>query len=899
MSLAGLLVMPFLMQASGHSPAACLVASSAAIHGTVRDTTGALIPGATLILDGVRLQSGADGNFQFLCPSPGAHTLSIQAGGFEPRSMKIPASNDRMLQITLLPASVHTEVEVTKASPGSDSPRKEISGDDLETLADDPDDLLRELQQLGAETGGSPANTLIAVNGFQGTSKLPPKSAIAYIEVDPDMYSAEYVYPPYAGGRVNVFTKAGQKTFHGALFATNGSPWENARDPFSPGKAALGKQRYGFGLTGPVRKQGSDFALDLEHRTIDNFAVVNAVTLNTTGSPVATVANVPTPQSLWEGEARLDWQLGSRNTLVTTFSSNTNQLNNVGVGGTMLAEAGYSSQQYDQVLRFFDLTSVSQHLVNEARVALRWDGQDATPTSNAPQLIVAGSFTGGGSTLGAQRLREFNLEADDDVIFSSKKHTLKMGTQLMLYAEHQQLTNSFNGTYTFGGGIAPVLDTNNVPIPGASETISGIEQYRRTLLGLPGGTPAAFSNVSGNPSVQFTQVQDALFLQDDINVGHGLHLQAGLRYALQNDPTTLNAITPRAGLLWSPKHSRFTLHARVGMFATVFKETDEAEVMREDGVRRITSTVYNPTYGDPFAAATPIHSARRFSPHISNVNNISQEEGFAYDLGLGFHVSASYSSNRMWNDLRTKNINAPLAGNPAGLRALGIANFDLLEMQNSAQNRGNAQVVDLANDRLKYLHVEAGAVRVRVTTDTDDHFFSPQSSFSDAGEFAQATGSPVWQMWGSFWLRMPRRLVLSAQFSASGDEHYNLTTGFDNNGDGNFNDRPQYASPGAPEAVATRYGLLTSTGGIAVLRRNEGVLPWKFYVDPNLQKSFSLTRDPKAEHQQRITFNIRSSNILNHTNVTQEGGVLGSPLFGIRFAADNGRRVEAGVRYSF
>ena len=65
------------------------------------------------------------------------------------------------------------------------------------------------------------------------------------------------------------------------------------------------------------------------------------------------------------------------------------------------------------------------------------------------------------------------------------------------------------------------------------------------------------------------------------------------------------------------------------------------------------------------------------------------------------------------------------------------------------------------------------------------------------------------------------------------------------------------------------------------------------------RKRSILTRDPKAEHQQRITVNIRSSNVLNHTNVTQQGGVLGSPLFGVRFAADNGRRVEAGLRYSF
>jgi hypothetical protein len=103
---------------------------------------------------------------------------------------------------------------------------KESPGRIYQTLADDPDDLLLELQQLGAAGGGSP---LITVNGFQGASKLPPKSSIAYIEVNPDQYSAEYSDPPYSGGRVDVFTKAGQKAFHGALFATNGSPWENAR----------------------------------------------------------------------------------------------------------------------------------------------------------------------------------------------------------------------------------------------------------------------------------------------------------------------------------------------------------------------------------------------------------------------------------------------------------------------------------------------------------------------------------------------------------------------------------------------------------------------------------------------------------------------------------------------
>lgn len=77
------------------------------------------------------------------------------------------------------------------------------------------------------------------------------------------------------------------------------------------------------------------------------------------------IANVPTPQALWEGQARLDWQLGKKNTLVTSFSFNVNTLQNVGVGGTMLAETGYGSNPYEHILRFSDLTTISAHLVHE------------------------------------------------------------------------------------------------------------------------------------------------------------------------------------------------------------------------------------------------------------------------------------------------------------------------------------------------------------------------------------------------------------------------------------------------------------------------------------------------------------------------------------------------------
>ena len=84
-----------------------------------------------------------------------------------------------------------------------------------------------------------------------------------------------------------------------------------------------------------------------------------------------------------------------------------------------------------------------------------------------------------------------------------------------------------------------------------------------------------------------------------------------------------------------------------------------------------------------------------------------------------------------------------------------------------------------------------------------------------------------------------------------------------------------------------------------MLARNRASLPWNFHVDGNIQRVFTLTRNPKADHQQTLTANVRSSNLLNHTNVSAESGVIGSPFFLVPYAADNGRRVEGGVRYNF
>lgn len=876
------------------------------LSGTLRDTTAALIPGATVFLDGETEQrtSGTDGRFRFPCVAAGTHTLSARAEGFARAEVTVKAPRPGEVDLRLLPsaeASVTVETDGVEAATGSGGvlSGQTIAGQQLQTLADDPDDLQRELQQMAAASGGNPANTTISVDGFQGDSALPPKNSIAYVKVNPDLFSAEYREPPFEGGRVEVYTKPGQSAFHGALFGTNSSSWMNARDPFSLNRASIGKQRYGFEFNGPVRRKGSSFRLDLEHRSIDNFAVVNAITLDAAGNAVKSISNVPTPQRLWVGSARVDWQLGPKNIFFTSFSVNDSHLSNVDVGGTTLAESGTDLGTYQHTLRFSNVTTASAKLVHEARVSVEWRGKTYAPTSTAPQVQVAGAFTGGGDTLGPYRIREFNTEWDDDVILSAGKHTVKAGWQLLMYDEHRALTNSFNGSYIFGGGLAPVLNANNQGT-GQTAAISGLEQYRRALLGLPGGTPTAFSGVSGNPEVDFTQIRAGMFVQDDWKLKPNLQLSFGFRYFLQNDPLVMNGAAPRFGVAWMPDTKKtWQLHAHAGLFSGQYNTQEYSELLREDGVERITATVYNPVYGNALGAgSTPVYS-QRVAPDLRNIAYGIGEVGASKSLPHGWNLTGEIVGIRLWNDPRTLNINAPLNNDPNGPRPF-TPNLNILQANNSGSGLGDGEFVSIEQHQLKRVQFFFGALRINIRDNTDDSFtFQPQNSRSDAGEFARRTGNGLWQTFGNATFKLPGKVQLSGNFYGSGNRPYNITTGFDNNGDGSFNDRPQFAAAGQSGGIATQYGLLVNSGGTGTLRRNLGNLPWSVNLDGNVQRSWVMTHNKKAEHQQTLTANVRSSNLLNHLNVTSVGGVLGSPLFGVPYAAENGRRVEGGLRYSF
>ena len=268
------------------------VAPTASLVGTVSDSTGAVIPNASVTLRNPETQltrqtsTGGDGQYRFTLIPIGNYSLEVSASGLAPYrqsgirlNVDSTARVDVVLNVGAALQSVTVSADAVMVNTESGTLNQVVQQRYIEELplnGRNAATLVRmvpgTVSGVGTTTAGY-ANTsetqAISVNGARGNEvnyKLdgathmdnvtnlnaiyPNPDALSEFSVQTSNYSAQY--GDAAGAVVNIITKSGTNQFHGTAFdfLRNGSL--NARNFFAAQHDNLKRNQFGGTFGGPV-----------------------------------------------------------------------------------------------------------------------------------------------------------------------------------------------------------------------------------------------------------------------------------------------------------------------------------------------------------------------------------------------------------------------------------------------------------------------------------------------------------------------------------------------------------------------------------------------------------------------------------------------------------------------
>jgi Carboxypeptidase regulatory-like domain len=909
--------------------------SPGAIEGTVADPTGAVIPQATVTAarpGTAAISVTSDGMGHFSLPSlpPGTYNVQAQAAGFRALAKQGIHVAPGVIQHVTLTLAIETDqqqVVVTDSaldtSPGSNGSSITMKGDDLRALSDDPSEMQTELEAIAgadAETGAQ-----LYVDGFSG-GRMPPKSAIREIRINQNPYSAQY--DSLGFGRIEVFTKPGADKLHGDYWMQgNNSPW-NAPNPFVRSQPPYHSYMFDGDLNGPLTKNASIFAGIFRQDAV-NDAVINAVILDPANNPINYSQAIASTASTLEFSPRFDLQWGKVQTLSLRYQLERTTSTNAGVGQFELASQGYSSTNTEQILQFSDAQAYGAKLLNETRFQYIRDRNKQTPVSTDPTLAVQGAFTGGGNNVGINRDNQDHYEFQDYLHISRGPHDWNLGARVRGIRDANYSTANFNGQYTFAS-----LAAYQATVQGQAAGLSPAQ------IRAAGGGASLFSQTEGVPNIAVTLADLGLYAEDDWKLKEDMTFSYGLRYETQTGIHDHADFGPRLGFSWAVpggknKPPRAVIRAGSGFFYTRFASTGLLQAQRQNGIMERAVVVSNPDFypttcsADPGACAAAQQNAPtiyRIHPTLRAPYLITAGIGVDKAMGKLGNISANYMYSRGEHLFLTRNINAPLPGtfDPAdpssGVRPLGI-NENIYEYQSEGASARQRLLINggLRGKKvglfMRYQFSKISANTAGLTTFPSDQY----DLHRDYGRAAFDIRHRVY--FGGF-TRLPGGFNLNPFIAWQSSTPFNLVLGEDLNGDTQFNDRPAFATDlSRPSVVHTQWGVFDTQpmAGQKIIPVNYANGPGFIVTNLRLMKRFNFgpklpdpaaaappkdaktpppppsapgakpAKPEKKEIERRYTWGIGigSENILNHRNLAQPVGVLGSPLFGQSTALHN------------
>ena len=849
----------------------CFGQTSGSLDLVVKDPSGALINKAQvqLIRNG-KIQSTAQtnqrGEVRFNKLIPGPYKLHVEAAGFKAFDDDVDVTGSSRKEVSLdiemikVDVDVAEDAQVRATNPNAAAFSNVLTADQIAQLPDDPEEFENAINQLAGP------GAQIRVNGFRG-GKLPPKSQIREIRFRLNPYAAENHDAGF--GLVDVITKPGVNAWHGSFNFGFRDEAMNGRQVFAPFRGPEQQRRFGLALDGPLWKDHTSLFLNVDGSLFFDARPIFATLPTGTFSDLAY-----RPSRRLNIDARVEHVLTKTHTARFQFQRNAGVQNNLGVGDFDLPSRGYAQDQTEYIARFADSGVFGKKFFNEMRVQARWTESATRSTSIERTTLVPGAFNDGGAQRTGGR-HQFDLEIADNVDYALEKHGIRFGGQVE--AGHYR-SNEFNnalGTFQFAN-----------------------------LDAFEAGLPTQYTQRIGNPLVEYPQYQFGWYVQDDFRVRKNLTLSYGVRHELQSHVPGKFNVAPRVGFVWSPKKDgTITFRGGAGIFYDWFAATVYEQTLRVDGERQRDLVIVNPGYPNPFSSGTQTTlppSRIQSDPNLQIPYIIQASFGMETQPFKLFQLRTNYQYQRGVHLLHGRNLNAPVPGFGRPDPTVG----NITNIESSAYSSGHRLMVNVGPAKfVQGLFWSVNYLLMKNTNEADSPFSLPTNNFNLRADRGPAANDLRHLISGFVNKRLPMGFGLSAIFQATSALPYNITTGFDDNGDTVINDRPiglgRNSARGASRwEIGSRLSwgkdfgpdAQAAAGGpqIRMVRVGGG-------GDGAAPPSISMG----ATKKYRVEFYLQAFNLLNHANLGTFSGVQTSPFFGLATSAQPPRRLEVGTRFNF
>ncbi len=829
------------------------------VSGTVADPTGAVVPGAKVTLNQkeksqpLETVSDGAGNFSFKDVTSGEYIVRAEAQGFEAAEATLTVGASPLVPITLtLDIVVSDQVtiidsRVEKAlEPENNANRVEIDDDLIQDLPTDSQNILPVVNNFLSQAAQGTEGITVVVDGVEDNRLTLPAGAIRRLVINKNPYSAEYRRPGKA--RFEVFTKDGSRRhFDGdiSFYARQGAL--DARNTFALDKDELERRLVAFNFGGPLMKwKDLTFFTSAEYLTNTEHAVVNAFTLK--GPLIETVL---THQRGIDLLGRLDMRQNEshRMSLRYEFSRDTDK--NRGVGGFRLAEQATNASEQNNKVQLSLRSILSPDFLNEARFVFERETAVVGARTTEPSIRVRGAFVGGPSGL-FQTEQETSLEFQNVSTYTRGKHV-----------------------YRFGGGYRPrrikASDESN---------FNGLFEFLN-LSAYADQSPYQYRINQGDPEISFSRHDIYAFLQDEFTLPGNFQLMLGLRYDWQSTVKDNNNFAPRLGFAYSP-FGKMIVRGGAGVYYERVAETVTQRALLLDGARNREIIVFSPSFIDPLGG----NLRAQIKPSIFRVDP---------DLVAPYVTQAGLSiEQQLWNKsfltfeylhlqgnhlLRARNVNAQI---PPRLIFRPDPNFlNVDQVESSARSKSDALIVTLQARVRRLLKVMAQYTFSQSFDDTDGLLGLPANNYDLRSEWGRSNFDRKHRFNFVSSFELPYYTKLSAILTLASGLPYNITTGFDDNGDLMANDRPPLTT------------------------RNTGRGPGLAQLDIRFIKMLQLWRpipqrsDKSDRKLQNVELRFDVFNVFNHPNYVNYVGEQSSLFFGRANAALQPRTFQFSVKYEF